>query len=342
MNSRKKFERFDSVLRIEALIKSALLAAVFGTGVGFVLATVFWFLNASGILFAIIGFAVTTAALTFAFYRTVYSPTSMANARRLDRYGLDERLITMVELEGDDSYIAQIQRKDAFEKLNDLDKKQVKLKLVRVVIILASVFAVLFAGMFTVETLSESGVLPTGVEVWQMIFPPEPPEQYEVVYSKPGKGGYFITAENGTTTEAITQKVTEGENARPVLAVANDGYMFLAWSDGELTPYRIDKDVEKNITVSAIFIEVKDEEDPGDDEDEPDDVPGDGMGPGDKNQPGGGGGKYEEVNQVIDGETYYRDIYEHYYEYLLEQLEERDDISDELRDIIESYFNIIK
>lgn len=340
MNSGKKFERFDSVLRIEALIKSALLGAVFGAGVGFVLSTVFWFLNASGILAAVLAFVLTTAALTVVFYKTVYSPTSKTNARRLDRYGLDERLVTMVELEGDDSYIAQMQRQDAVENLARLDKKQVKLKFVRLVVILASVLVFLFAGMFTVEVLSESGVLPSGSEVWQMIFPPEPPEQYELTYAKP-KNGYFIT-EDGTTTEAITQSVTEGEDASPVLAVANDGYMFLAWSDGVLTPYRIDKDVEKDLTISAIFIEVKDEEDPGDDEDEPDDVPGEGMGSGDKNEPGGGGGKYEEVNQVIDGETYYRDIYEHYYEYLLQVLEERDDISGELRDIIESYFNIIK
>ena len=44
----------------------------------------------------------------------------------------------------------------------------------------------------------------------------------------------------------------------------------------------------------------------------------------------------------IDGDTYYRDVYEHYYEDLLKILEEREDISDEMREIIEAYFNIIK
>ena len=120
-------------------------------------------------------------------------------------------------------------------------------------------------------------------------------------------------------------------------------YMFLAWSDGAQKPSRTEKNVVKDVEVAAIFIEVKDDLDRGDDEDEPDDVPGDqGAGrPGDGDN-SSGGGKYEEVNQVIDGDTYYRDVYKHYYEDLLKVLEERDDISDEMREIIEAYFNIIK
>lgn len=333
MKSQKKFDRYDSVLRREAIIKSLLLGAVFGAGVGFVVATVFWFLSSNGILPAVLSFVVVTLALMLVFYKTVFSPTVKKNAKRLDRYGLDERLITMVELEGDDSYIAEVQRRDAVENLGKLDKKQVKIKIATVIIVLIAVFGTLFAGAFATEALSNAGVIPSGIEVWHMIFPPEPPEEFNVKYSV-GKGGYIIgNAE---------QTVTDGEDGERVLAVAEDGYMFLAWNDGVFNPSRKDTEVTKDIEVSAIFIEVKDDEDAGDDEDEPDDVPGEGQGPGDQNNPGGGGGKYEEVNQIIDGDTYYRDVYEHYYEDLLKALEEREDISDEMRDIIETYFGIIK
>ena len=333
MKSEKKFDRYDSVLRREALIKSLLLGAVFGAGVGFVLATVFWFLSSNGILAAILTFVIITAVLTLAFYKTVFSPTVKKNAKRLDRYGLDERLITMVELEGDNSYIAEVQRQDAIESLSKLDKKQVKIKIATAITVLIAVFGTLFAGSFTTEVLSTAGIIPSGTEVWQMIFPPAPPEQYDVIYSV-GKGGYIIGNAD--------QSVTEGEDAERVLAVADDGYMFLAWNDGVFNPSRTDKDITKDLQVSAIFIEVKDDEDEGDDEDEPDDVPGEGQGMGDPNNPGGGGGKYEEINQIIDGDTYYRDVYEHYYEDLLKALEEREDITDEMRDIILTYFNIIK
>ena len=149
-------------------------------------------------------------------------------------------------------------------------------------IVLASVFAVLFAGMAVVEGLSGIGVLPTGTEVWQMIFPPEPPSEYNLVYTA-GKGGYLIGEDK--------QTVTEGEDASPVLAVADDGFMFYAWSDGLTTPNRTDEDVKKAITVNAVFIAVDDLPDDGSDEDEPDDAPGDqGKGqPGDEPSTNGGG-----------------------------------------------------
>lgn len=333
MKSQKKFGGFDSILARESLIKSLLLGGAIGAGVGFVLATVYWFLNAGGLIIALSAFAGVTLVLTLIFYKTLFSPTVKSNARRLDRHGLDERMITMVELEGDDSYIAKMQREDALESLDKLDKKSVKLKISKAIVVLFIVFGVLLVAMTAVEGLSQAGILPTGTEVWLKLFPPEPPEDYNVVYLV-GKGGYLIGED--------TQTVTEGENGNSVLAVAEDGYMFLAWSDGHLKPSRTEKKVTKDIEVTAIFIEVKDDLDKGDDEDEPDDVPGDGPGrPGD-GDPSGGGGKYEEVNQVIDGDTYYRDVYKHYYEDLLRALEERDDIPDNVREIIEAYFNIIK
>ena len=55
-----------------------------------------------------------------------------------------------------------------------------------------------------------------------------------------------------------------------------------------------------------------------------------------------GGGKYEEANQIIDGETYYREVKQLYKEMLLERLEtEGDQLSPEERAIIEAYLEIV-
>ena len=55
-----------------------------------------------------------------------------------------------------------------------------------------------------------------------------------------------------------------------------------------------------------------------------------------------GGGKYEESNQVIDGETYYKEVLETFREMLQERLEtEGDQLSDEERAIIEAYLGIV-
>lgn len=52
-------------------------------------------------------------------------------------------------------------------------------------------------------------------------------------------------------------------------------------------------------------------------------------------------GKYEDHNQVIDGNTYYRDVYEKYYEDALAILESGGVVPEELRQIIEAYFGVI-
>ena len=55
-----------------------------------------------------------------------------------------------------------------------------------------------------------------------------------------------------------------------------------------------------------------------------------------------GGGKYEEANQVIDGETYYKEVLETYRELLEERLKtEGDQMSEEERAIIEAYLGIV-
>ena len=55
-----------------------------------------------------------------------------------------------------------------------------------------------------------------------------------------------------------------------------------------------------------------------------------------------GGGKYEPANQVIDGETYYKEVLGTFRELLKERLEnEGDSLSDEERAIIEHYLGIV-
>ena len=334
MTKNNKFKGLDTKLLAEALIRSTLWGVAVGAAASFLCAFVCWFLSFDGLILSIAAFAIGAVIAGVLFYFLHFRPSVKSNAKRLDSYGLDERVITMVELEGEDSFIARKQREDATAKLATIEPKQIKFRISTLVIVLASVFALLFAGMAVIEGLSSIGIIPTGSEVWQMIFPPEPPPEYNLVYTA-GKGGYLIGEDK--------QTVTEGEDATPVLAVADDGFMFYAWSDGVTTPHRTDESVNRPITVNAVFIAVDDLADKPDDKDEPDDVPGD-KGPG---QPNGdpsnsGGGKYVETNQVIDGETYYRDVYEEFYNKAMEYIEKGEAIPDNIRAIIEAYYNIIQ
>ena len=53
------------------------------------------------------------------------------------------------------------------------------------------------------------------------------------------------------------------------------------------------------------------------------------------------GGRYDDANQVIDDDQYYRDRYEEYYNQAMEILASGGEVPQYLKDIIESYYGII-
>ncbi len=335
MKQNTRLQGLDSKLLIEAIIRSALWGITVGAIAAFAAAIVCWFFEAALLWVAILTFFVAGAAGGAIFYFKKFRPSVEANAKRIDRLGLDERAITMVELSGDDSLIARKQREDALSSISKIQSKQIRIKISATVIILCSVFMLLFAGMGTVEALSSNGVLPSGSEIWNKLFPPEPLPKYTLTYTA-AKGGELIGA-----TE---QTVEQGSSGELIIAVADEGFVFLEWSDGTATPYRVDKNVSRNVSVEARFVMMDDFKDSGDDNDKPDDVPG-GDGDQETNNPDApptSGEKYVEINQIIDGQTYYRDVLKEYYQEAMKYLEEDENIPDHIRKIIEKYYSTLQ
>lgn len=336
MNQKKRFSNLDLKLLREAILRSALWGIAAGAAAAFVVAAVCWFLEASLLWAALVALALASAIAGVLFFLFKFRPSIKSNAQRIDRLGLEERAITMVEFANDDSYIAQKQREDALEKIATVEPKQMKIKVSALSIILGCLSLMLFSGMAAVEELSSRGILPTGIEVWQTIFPPEPLPKYTIKYEA-STGGVLI----GETEQTVEQ----GSSGEMVTAIADEGYAFLCWSDGVEAPYRVDENVSRSFSVSAVFIQIEDFNDAGDDEDQPDDAPGSGDGEqatDNPNAPPSGGEKYVEVNQVIDGQTYYRDVIDEYYQQALEYLKNDDNIPEHIRQIIERYYSTIE
>ena len=123
--------------------------------------------------------------------------------------------------------------------------------------------------------------------------------------------------------------------------MADDGYVFDIWSDGVTTPERTDKNVTQSMTVYALFTEI--DENAAESEEMEDDLEMDMDFDSDVQMPvSGAGGKYEEHNQIIDGETYYRDVYEEYYEQAMQILSEGGVVPEYIRVIIQKYFEAIQ
>lgn len=370
------FKKHYSKLIAEAIVKSALCGLLIGFAANFLAALAAWIFDFGGIWFAI-GVGAGTALISgVIFYFAKFRPTTQSIARRVDRLGLEERLVTMLELEKDDSYIAMLQRENTKEHMSDVANKTIRMRLSKLVIVMTIVAALVGSGMTTVVGLSEMGIVPPLQEI---VNPEDPMANYIAV-------SYMV--EEGGEIEGITdQLLLPGESTTPVVAVAEDGWVFVGWDDGYAEPERFEENVTEEMVFIALFEEIIDGDGEGEDSegggqngnpeegDQADDVPGgadadvesDQSGQGDKgsgqgadsdNDGGqgetteegegkgdgkgaGAGGKWEENNQFIDGETYYRDHLDTYYEMAMEIFEETGEIPPEFREFFEAYFGSI-
>ena len=317
-----------------------------------VAATITWILAYKGALWVslVSGFAALAIAAPI-FYLKRFRPTTEAIARRLDGMGLEQRIITMLELESDDSYIAMRQREDAKVRLNAVGVKEIKMAISKAVIIAVIALFAVSTSMTTVSALTAGNALPP------IIDNTEPPVQFSVNYIVKGfKGGEeFFDDEGGVIIGEADQVVVAGGSATTVQAIADDGWYFYGWvEDGSTNPVRTDTNIEQDTTFTAIFVIIPDNDDEegdagggaGEPSDEPQDMeqtqngnqPPSETPPGD---PGKTGGDYTDHDVIEDGETSYKKDFEYYYRKAMEILAEGGEIPDELREMLQKYFEML-
>ena len=286
-----------------------------------------------------------TAATTVGLYFLRFKPSEKNVVRKVDDLGLKERILTMKAFENDNSYIAQRQRADALAALGTVNAKLLSVAVNTSLIITASVCALGGTGL-TVITANPAIRQELQETIDQIV--EEPPIEYEVTYE---------AGEGGLIDGDMFQIILHGGDGEGVMAEAEEEYIFVEWSDGVKTPYRVDKNVTSSFTVTAIFqySENSDEEDgegegeepsdkPGEEEEgepQPSDKPGDPTDepPSDEQQ---AGGRYEPQNQIRDGETYYGDEYEDAFNEAMEEVSQDGDLEDGQKDIIGDYFDAIQ
>ena len=361
MKNKQTLQQFRERVFKQSVLRSGLFGLLIGLTVAFVTALVSWFFGYDGGLWLSIGLLVGVSAISgVALYFLKYRATDVFVARRVDMLGLKERIVTMMELEGEESFMAQRQREDAEEQLKTVSPKQLKFRMTRKAIATIAAAAVIAPAMMVVCELAAQGILNSGMEI---INPnanavPEILVIYEV---DDDKGGYIDGAED--------QVILLGEKTEPVYAVANDGWVFVGWSDGLTDPYR-EGDVVEEDTIFIAFFEEIEGDDNGNgngngsgngegqgqgngDGNGAGDMPGSGKGNGNGSGKGegvgegkgegesegdgkgeGAGGKYKESNRVYDGNTAYGDVFDESRSEAMEDL----DTSTTEGDVIDGYF----
>lgn len=348
MQDKSIFEKYSSHMKKEGVLNAGLIGLSVGGAVSTALAFVCMFGGASLALTLLLTLGlwiIVGAAVAVVLYFIKFRPTERKMAERADATGLQERSITMLELSNEDSFIAQLQRADASEHIARASGIALsKLSVSVLPIVFASVCAVSGAAMTTVSSLMAAEIIPPIVVTEPSLIP----EGYVAVS--------YMVEEGGEIEGEEEQLVLAGESAEPVTAVPDEGWAFVEWSDGVTDPYRYDTQIGEDLTVTAIFEEIegnegedsdgegKDSDDdnskPSENQSDQSDPSDDDPPPDEQETPDNPQSKYEEKNQVIDGETYYRDV-EGYYNAVVQKLTSGTELTQEERDFIEKYFGSI-
>lgn len=376
------FKQYRTRIAREGMLKAILLSTCIGFAVLALTVLISWFFGFGAGLWLGLGLLVAVSAgLAPVFYCKLYRPTTKAIAKRIDELGLEERVLTMVELENDSSFVAMRQREDALKALGTVNHMLVKVAVSAALIITFGVGVMLGASAITVGGLYVADVIPSGMEL--IVNDTEKvPNTYTLNYSVNRKVGGSIIVYNDDwagEVQSVEENITveEGENAPAVLAVEAENYVFVGWSDGVTEAYRHDLAVKGDLKVEAVFLRLAESLDPAEEENfnapniyrdpvesrpSPPAPPVDGESPPwQQTPPPNQNGNQQqqdfqnmntqykpsettqnsEQNQIIDGGTYYGDMYEPARNDGMDRVSGNEDISDGQKQSASDYYDSI-
>lgn len=340
-------KNYKSRLAKEGWLKAALCGMSVGFSADILCATAFWVFGIKLFWICILVFAAVTAIATPLFYFCRFKNSRRQVASRVDMLGLEERILTMTQLENDDSYIARRQREDAINALKSVNSSFIKIAVSASMVVACCVTLVFGVGATTASALSSKSLIAMIQENKT-----EPTSGiFHLIYGVKGDVGGRVDGE-------LEQIVNEGESGKIIQAVADDGYVFVGWTDGHEDATRTDTEVSRDTVVNAIFIEIESDEEEDIVEEEkregnpgnkgnngapqspesPKDGSADGNGSGD----GAGAGADAASNQVIDGSTYYGDEYGGSLSNAQDSINSDSNLSGDEKGVIGDYFHNIQ
>ena len=348
---RKFFEikRFVQRLKRGAVKKSLVASLIVALFALTVFAGVGWYFAFKAVWAYAVAFVIVVLAAFPLFYFCKYKKTEREVASAVDELGLEERMITMESLKGEDSYIARRQREDAVSALAKVNEKRISLVLSTTLLICLAIALPLSASFTTVSALAAEGVLPFGNEVAAGV-----PQRYTLKYS---------ATEGGSLTGSTAQRVAQGETGAYVVATPDEGYIFLRWNDGYKDSVRCDVADGKDVIVTAIFVSLDDyaadygiydpdqdgngenqKKQPGSEKSNDQNPPKSDGDQSDDGMPsdGAGSGAEDESVNIIDGNTFYGNkVLDDAKKNAVERVNGNSDFTDKDKELIDGYYGAI-
>lgn len=323
-------KKFHNKLNVEAILRSLIWGVIIGFSVSLVTATVSYIFDIGIVLIAIIAGLAICVIVTTCFYLLRYKPNKIDLASRVDILGLQERVLTMTELQEDDSYIAKLQRQDAVTFIEKVQNQKIKFIFDKTLLIVSCCILAVSGAITSIVMASEAGYLPTFSEVVDNLYDSFSSDEYSLAYIADG---------GGMVLGSIYQVVARGSNGEEVVAMADDGYEFSEWSDGYSEPIRKDFTIRNDIEVYALFSVITISDGDAGNMDDSLTIPDmdmDGEAP--DGMTGSAGNEYVDNNQVLNGETHYTDVYDSYKQDAMDDLDSNI-VPDDVKDFLETYLD---
>ncbi|MCL2847668.1 MAG: hypothetical protein FWE13_02835 [Firmicutes bacterium] len=245
MDNKQLFKKYHRRLMVEGIIQALLCGIAVGLALAIIPAVIALFYNVSGVVMALIVLAGGIVVATPIFYFVFFRPTIDIVAHRVDRLGLEERVITMMEFQDDNSYLVKVQREDAKKCLSNTSSKKLKISKYAIAP-LAIVLSVMLVISVPLAWGSDAAV--DGRWIWRARnfeeritqVPPDIDTEFVSlnfsVRLLDQQSMSFSYDVGGHIEGYSNQIIQQGGNATGVTAVADTNFSFLMWSDAQPHP----------------------------------------------------------------------------------------------------------
>ena len=152
MNINKEIKRFKIKIYINSIVNSLIYGLINGF-IGSILITIILYIfKIKNILITLSCFGIVFLLFSLIAYLKYFKVTEYSIAKTLDKLGLDERVITMVEYQEEKSELIRLQREDTLNKLKNVPVHELKIKVQKVTLIVLIVTLFIFTASFFLPT----------------------------------------------------------------------------------------------------------------------------------------------------------------------------------------------
>lgn len=157
-------KEYQAKIKREAALKSAVLALIVGFFLSLIVSVISYVTLYNALWISLSVWLAAAIGFFMLFYKKVFRVSLKTTAARVDTIGLDERVITMVDLAGSEDFIARKQRENTQAALSAVSPRQLKTFVSKLSVLALSLIAFCSIFMMTFSTVRAEDYQPPVVE----------------------------------------------------------------------------------------------------------------------------------------------------------------------------------